>query len=81
MKLFKGINWNENGWTTIQEANEKLHILEITCYAENGVVTEIRKRHNDGEEEKITKAIDAENSLPMDLSALKELVKNNSIKW
>lgn len=75
------IIWNENGWTTMQNADREKHIVEISCFAENGTVTEIRKRHNDGEEVKLTKRIDAAHSLPMALEELKNAFLNNEIQW
>ncbi len=78
---FIDIDWKENGWTLLQEADSKKHILEITCKAEDGVVVEIRKRHNDGEEEKITAAIDENHSLPMPLKDFKKAYKKKEINW
>ena len=75
------IVWNENGWTTIQDADSAQHIVGIICFAENGIVTQIRKRHNDGEEEKLTKKIDATHSLPMALEDLKNAFSKNEIQW
>ena len=77
----KEIIWNENGWTTLQSADAKKHIVEISCFAEDGTVTQIRKRHNDGEEEKITRAIDKDHSLPMPLADLKAAFLNQEIQW
>lgn len=48
----KKIAWEENGWTVVQHADAKKHILEINCRAEDGQVVEVRVRHNDGEEKK-----------------------------
>lgn len=67
----KEIFWNQNGWTTLQDADEKKHILEISCFSDNGNVTEIRMRHNDGEEECFKKKIDDTHSLPMPFETFK----------
>ncbi len=75
------IRWKENGWTVMQDADEKHHVVEISCFAENGTVTEIRKRHNDGEEEKLTRKIDANHVLPMALEDLKNAFLNGEIEW
>lgn len=80
MDIYK-IKWKNDGWTVIQEADARKHVLEITCLAENGVVTEIRKRHNDGEEEKLTKAIDSNHPLPMKIDDLKACLKKGEIDW
>lgn len=80
MKKFK-VNWNENGWTVLQEADAKKHVVEISCFAEGGNVTEIRVRHSRGEEEKITKAIDANHSLPMAFADFKAAFEADEIKW
>lgn len=74
------INWNENGWTVIQEADPVKHILEITCLAEDGIVVEVRKRHNDGEEEKLTQKLDDTYSLPMSLGEFKTALCKKKIK-
>ena len=74
------IDWNENGWTVIQEADPVKHILEITCLAENGQVIEVRKRHNDGEEEKLTKKLDDAHTLPMSLEDFKTALRKKEIK-
>lgn len=76
----KVIAWNEDGWTTIQDADAEKHILEISCFAEGGKVTQIRKRHNDGEEEKITKAV-GNVSLPVAFDEFKTLVEGGKISW
>ena len=75
------INWNNNGWTTIQEASKAKHQVEISCYAQDGIVTEIRKRHQDGEEVKLTGAIDANHSLPLSTEELTKLLNKGEIVW
>ena len=75
------IEWNENGWTVIQEADPAKHILEITCLAEDGKVVEIRKRHNDGEEEKLTKKLDDTHTLPIPLAEFKKALSKKEIKF
>ena len=74
------ISWNEEGWTILQEADSKNHILEMSCFCEGGVVTEIRCRHNDGEEEtKFTGALKDGYSLPMPLDEFKDAFKKGLI--
>lgn len=69
----ESINWEENGWTLVQEADAEEHKLEISCRTENGVVVEVRIRHNDGEENKGTCTKNGVNALPM---TTKEFEKN-----
>ncbi len=66
-------------YTIIQDVDAEQHLLEISCFAENGVVTEVRKRHNDGEEEKLTKRLDETHSLPMALADFKAAVTKKEI--
>lgn len=77
----KKIIWNENGWTIIQDADPDKHILGISCLTENGKVVEVRKRHNDGEEEKLTKKLDDEHTLPMPLDEFKTAIAKGKIKF
>lgn len=56
---------NYNGWTTLQEADAKNHVLEVGCRAEDGVVVEVRVRHNDGEEKQGEVKLDGAKVLPM----------------
>ena len=56
---------NYNGWTTLQEADAKKHVLEIGCRAEDGTVVEVRVRHNDGEEKQGDVKLDGVKALPM----------------
>ncbi|MBQ0083351.1 MAG: hypothetical protein KBS52_01110 [Clostridiales bacterium] len=67
------VKWTDNGWTTLQEANERKHLLEIVCKTENGNVTEVRIRHSHGEEVKPQILLNGENALPM---AIKEFHKH-----
>lgn len=67
------MNINENGWTTIQDADKKKHIVQVICYAENGIIKEIRKCHNDGEEEKIKGTINSQYSLPMSIEDFEKI--------
>lgn len=76
----KKIEWNENGWTVIQEADPVKHVLEIACLTENGKVIEVRRRHNDGEEEKLTGKLDDMHSLPMALVFFKKAITKGEIK-
>ena len=75
------IDWNENGWTVIQSADPGKHILEISCFTEDGKVTEVRKRHNDGEEEKLTKKLDEAHTLPMAFEDFKKAIAKGEIKF
>ncbi len=76
------IVWNENGWTVLQEADAETHTLEIVCRAENGVVTQVRVRHNDGEEAKATALKYGKPCLPLALDDFKKnyLAKTLEIK-
>ena len=69
----KDILWNENGWTTVQDADAEKHVLEISCFAKDGTVTEVRVRHNDGEEKKGEVTVDGNKVLPMALKEFKDL--------
>ena len=75
----KKIEWSKNGWTVIQESDPDKHILEIACLAENGKVVEVRRRHNDGEEEKLTGKLDENHTLPMELEFFKKAVAKGEI--
>lgn len=77
----KKIEWNENGWTVIQEADPKKHVLEISCLAKDGEVVEVRIRHNDGEEEKLTKKLDDAHTLPMAFEDFKKAITKSEIKF
>ncbi len=70
----KDIIWNENGWTVVQDADAEKHILEISCYAESGMVTQVIERHHDGEETKLTKTFGNGYTLPMPLEDFKKAV-------
>ena len=76
----KRIIWNENGWTVLQSADPDKHILEISCLAEDGKVIEVRRRHNDGEEEKLTKKLDDIHTLPMTFADFKTAFTKGEIK-
>jgi len=76
----KDILWLENGWTNIQEADPVAHTLEISCYAEAGIVTAVLMRHHDGEEQKLTGKLDDEHTLPMPLKDFKKAIAKNKIK-
>lgn len=74
MNKFKKINWNNDGWTEIQSVNAAKHVVGISCFAENGVVKQVRLRHNDGEEELIEKAVAPGKTLPMPMDEFKTLI-------
>lgn len=67
------IIWKNDGWTTVQEADSKKHLLEIMCRAENGTVVEIRFRHNDGEETKGKAFLDGKSLLPISIDEFSKL--------
>ena len=73
------INWNDHGWTTIQDADAEKHIIGISCLTEDGYVTEVRKRHNDGEEEILRKKLDINFSLPMKFEDFKNAIEKGYI--
>lgn len=74
MSKFGKINWNEDGWTEIQAVNEAKHVVGISCYAEKGIVTQVRMRHGDGEEELLTKSVAVGKKLPMPLEDFKAYI-------
>lgn len=76
----KKIEWNENGWTVIQESDPEKHVLEIACLTEDGMVVEVRRRHNDGEEEKLKNKLDDEHSLPMPFADFKKAITKGTLK-
>ena len=69
----------KDGWTTIQEADAKKHILEISCRAENGSVVEVRIRHNDGEEAKGSVTCDGKGVLPISIEEFCELFNSGKL--
>ena len=77
----KKIELNANGWTVIQESDPEKHILEITCLTEDGKVVEVRRRHNDGEEEKLKGKLDEDHSLPMAFEDFKKAIVKGEIKF
>lgn len=77
----KKIAWNENGWTALQDADAKKHILEVDCRTENGTVVEIRIRHNDGEEVKGKALCAGLEVLPISLEEFKKLFEAGSLKF
>ena len=75
----KKIEWNKNGWTVIQESDPEKHVLEIAALTEDGKVVEIRRRHNDGEEEKLKGKLDDTYSLPMAFDDFKKAITKGKI--
>lgn len=69
----KGIIWNSNGWTNVQEADGKKHILGVMCFAEEGTVKEVRVRHHSGEEYVGSVTRNGEKVLPMAIDEFKTL--------
>jgi hypothetical protein len=76
----KKIEWNAYGWTVIQESDPEKHVLEIACLTDNGKVVEVRRRHNDGEEEKLTGKLDENYSLPMEFDEFKKAITKGKLK-
>ena len=75
----KEILWNENSWTTLQDADAEKHLLEISIRSEEGKVVELIIRHNDGENRKGTATLDGENVLPMALDEFKKLYNKGKL--
>lgn len=75
------IVWHDNAWTVVQEADAVKHRLEICCRAENGMVVEIRIRHNDGNEEvKATATMNGESVLPIAIPEFTKLFKKGKLE-
>lgn len=74
------ILWKENGWTAITDADAEKHILGVICYAEDGIVKELRIHHNDGEEQVGTAKVDGKNILPISLAEFKKLYAKGVIE-
>ena len=66
------INWNENGWTILQEADASKHIQGVSCRTENGMVVEVRVRHHDSEEATVKVLLNGEPALPMEIKAFEK---------
>ncbi|MBQ0084542.1 MAG: hypothetical protein KBS52_07275, partial [Clostridiales bacterium] len=78
-KKLEGVEWNENGWTTVQQANPEKHVLEINCRAENGVIVELRTRHSRGEESKGIVTVDGKEALPISIEEFSKLYEKGKI--
>ena len=78
-KKLEGVEWNENGWTTVQQADPVNHVLEINCRAENGNIVEVRTRHNDGVETKGIVTVDGKEVLPISISEFSKLFEKEKI--
>lgn len=78
--MAKKIKWNENGWTTVQEADAQKHVLEVSCRSEAGKVVEVRIRHNDGEEQAAKVTVNGEAALPMDINDFQTKFENGSLE-
>lgn len=74
------IKWNENGWTAIQDADAKKHVLEIDARAEEGKVVELRIRHNDGEEQAAEVTYEGKPALPMDIKEFQKLFEKKALE-
>lgn len=74
------IIWKNDGWTTVQEADAEKHVLEICCRAEDGLVVEVRIRHNDGEETNGRVLRDGKNVLPISLREFRELYNKGELE-
>ena len=71
--------WNKDGWTIVQEADAEKHLLGISCRAEDGVVVEVRIRHNDGEEVKGKALLNGQNILPAPIEDFKKYLENGTL--
>ena len=78
-KKLEDVFWNENGWTTVQQADAVNHVLEINCLAENGIIVEVRTRHNDGEETKGIVTVDGKDALPISIKEFSKLFEKDKI--
>lgn len=78
-KKLEGVEWNENGWTTVQKADPVNHVLEINCRAENGEIVEIRTRHNDGEDTKGIVTVEGKDALPISIKEFSKLFEKGAI--
>lgn len=76
----KAIKWNENGWTALQDADGKKHVLGISARAEDGQVVEVLVRHHSGEDQKGVVLYNGVNALPMDLAAFKKAFENDELE-
>ena len=76
----KCIKWNDNGWTVVQNADGKKHVLEISCRAEDGQVVETRIRHHSGEETQGIVLLNGENALPMPIKEFGKLFNKNQLE-
>ena len=65
---------NNEGWTSLQEADASKHILEVNVRSENGKVCEVRVRHHDGEEQLVKVFYNGAPALPMDNAEFSKLV-------
>ena len=76
------IEWKTDGWTCVQEADAAKHVLEINCFAEGGIVKELRIRHNDGE---LAKGViyrgDEKVALPMAFSEFREQYEKGELTF
>lgn len=74
------IEWREDGWTTIQEADTSKHIMEIECRAEAGTVVEVRIRHSRGEEEAAKVLYNGKAALPLAIAEFRKLYENGELE-
>lgn len=74
------IQWKNDGWNTLQEADTKKHIMEINCRTENGEVVEVRIRHSRGEEIKVKVMVDGKQSLPMPIDVFESHFEKNELE-
>lgn len=74
-------NWKENGWTCLQEADAEKHVVEVTCRTEDGMVVEVRTRHNDGNEHHAEITMNGEPvALPMDRKTFEKHFKKGEFE-
>ena len=74
------IEWKEDGWIVLQEADVERHQAEYVCFAEAGNVTMVRMRHSRGEQQKAQAYIDGQVALPMGLEDFKKNYKKGKIE-
>lgn len=73
------IEWNADGWTKLQDADKATHTLEVSVFAENGKVTKVITRHNDGEEQNGSVTVAGKNVLPLALDEFKSLYEKGAL--
>ena len=70
----------KDGWTCVQEADPEKHILEISCFAKDGMITETRIRHSRGEEVPGRVTLNGENALPLSTADFRKLYNEGALE-